>query len=170
MPAPEYLFRFEQNIENALVASLAARGIVATAATAANYVQDSTGGTGTGSAPYVGVSSSSFDQASQQQAFAVNGSQFYNHFRGHVSVIIVTNRTAAGQALHHKQLGIVRAMMTRARQAFAPEAYEILKVTASSGSFVMLRDREYDRTELMYEIELGIIGARMDFAAADPAA
>lgn len=157
MPSPAELLDFETTFHVSGKALLTAEGIVP-----AYHARE------LGDLPpaRVVVEASSFTRASTHQAQAVGGQWFDDHHTGQLQFIITTPRTAEGAAVHSAWLGRVRAMNQRARQAWTGLPYKILKLEETGASITYIRDGERDRSELVYEVELGIPGALMDFSAA----
>lgn len=156
--SPKKLYQFEANITAAAVGALKAAGV-----TPVHSAHDTTADL---PKERVDIEASSFSRASAHIDFAKNGRTFYNHFQGQLRFIVTTKRDATGPAAHAAYLGEIRALCDMARQALVVEGYRFIRIQESSGSITYINEGERDRSELLFDLELSIPGAFMDYAAA----
>ena len=154
--SPQKIFQFEKNIDTGVIAGLTALG--ATPVFAARDDEASL------PSDRIVVDSSPFTRASEQQDFCKAGVPFYNHFSGKTSIIITTKRNPASAAQHDAWIGLVRRFFSAPQADVRILPYDILSIKDSGGSVTFLKDGERDRSELNFEIELGIPGPLMDYA------
>lgn len=149
MPVPPDLFAFESVFHAAGKAALTAAGV--SPAYHARELVDLP-------AARVVVEASGFARASGHMAFDAQRQPFYDHRGFRLTYTITTPRTAEGVARHDAWLASIRALHERPRQTFAALPYKLIKLEPSDSSLTYIQEGERDRSELIWEGELGIPG------------
>lgn len=150
MPLPAALLAFESVFHAACRSAMQAAGI-----TPAYDARDLGGDA---PASRVVVEASGFARASGHMAFDAERQPFHDHYRGQLTYTITTPRTAPGVAQHDAWLAAIRALHERPRQTFARLPYKILKLEPGPGSITYVNEGERDRSELVFDVELGLPG------------
>lgn len=154
------LYRFEKAFDAAAEAMLKAAGI---AASFERMDEDAEG-----PVSRVVVSAGGFQRASEHMGQSANVQPvwFYNHFRGQLTYEITSPRNSAGREFHENALGKIRAIHAAKLNPFTvPPAlpYQVIRCVEGNGSFSYLRAGDRDRSELTYEVEIGINGDSIIF-------
>lgn len=107
------------------------------------------------------VRSGGFMRASDQMNIATDGTYYYNHRRGYLSVTVVTQRhTQQGvgpTSQHGEAIGRVRWLLSRGAQkmtAAVNGGYGILDIIDQGDNYRADLPTETDRTELRFQIDL----------------
>lgn len=158
------LFQFEKNIEAAAEALLKSAGLAATFERLDNAEFEAA------TANRITVQASAFDRASEHEGMSADTTprSFFNHFKGTLTYAITTRRDTTGRAYHELALGTIRALHAALVNPFtvAPALpYQIIKCAESGGSISFIKSGERDRSELTYDLEIGIDGDTLRFAA-----
>lgn len=141
-------YAFEDQFHAACVARLLAGG-VASAYAARDQGADAP-------AERIVVEASGFVRASGHMGRGPAGEWRYDHFGGQVSFAIVTTRRGDGPATHARWLGLVRELFLPSRIPLAGLPYQMLRFEESSGSVTYVQDGERDRSELVFDVEIGL--------------
>jgi hypothetical protein len=148
MPDVLSLYAFEDQFHAAVVARLKAAGVedafpaldLGADAPAARIVVEATG----------------FARASGHMGAGPAGELRYDHFGGQVNITIITPRRDDGPATHARWLGLVRELFLPSRRPLAGMPYQIMRFEESGGSVTRVQDGERDRSELVFEAEIGL--------------
>ena len=157
--SPQHIYQFELNVETGVLGSLKALD-----ATLPAYKRLDN----TASLPrtYLVVEASPFTPASDHMAFAQDGTPFRCHYSGQVAIHIQTPRDAGAtaEAYHHALVALVRRVLGTPLSLQLPP-YGILDIKEGGGSITFQKDGDRDRSELNFDLQLGIPSGLLDYSA-----
>lgn len=149
------LLLFEKNVEESAVALLASLGITAVYE---RFDEDDAP-----PANMVVIVASPFERASEHMGLSADTVPvwFFNHFKGNLTYRVTSVRNEAGIAFHRDVISKIRAAHAAEINPFDPSPslpYQVMRCIESAGTYTYLKNGDRDRSEMVFELEIGIRG------------